>query len=911
MRGLIAAAVICLMAALPGAAGADDTIALLDFIGETVLDISFDGLDLPETEFLALVPVFRGFPLRVSDVREGIRNLYITGLYDGISVTGRSVEGGVEIKFHLTPKRWIKEVRFKGNLRLSNRTLSRRLDLSRAEELTAEQLEGNRQKIIDHYEYRGFREAEVAYMTEVDQDQKTDVIFDISEGPKSRITKVALSGDSGWSNIRLSSLIASMPGEMLDGRTLDRDVEKIVKKLKKGNYFYPEVQYSLKPDPGTRNGVLVTFDIQKGVKYALGVKLDSKDYDSRTFLKQVRKAYVEEPDQDEARKSSGEQVKERILNDGYPFGSLEWVERDLEPGTLGVDLVITTGWRAQFGTITIDGAESLSPEELQEALEFLGGDPFVRSVLNSGIDGLKKAYRDKGFLSTEVIVKPLLFNEEDQVRSVPVHLVVHEGDRTMIGDVRIGQSVYPEAETLEILDLHGGDPYVPERVVSGREALLDRLALDGYLYGAVSVKEPVATEDGFVNLEFDVESGPPVYLGSIIITGGKNVENRIVRLALGLERGDLLTMEKITEARRRVYRLGVHDTVDIQLMSQEIPAGTKDLVVEVTERKKRVVGFKVGYGSEDRLRGQVSYTNRNVVGMARSLTLGARASSIEQLLSVIYRHPYFLSRPIDLTAALSDLREERDSFSQDTQSISFRFNREITKKITGIAEYTFEGVDIFDIAPGVVLSPEDVGQTDIAAVILETLYETRDDILDPTKGILGQVTFGVASRYLGSEAEDYGIEASAHKYFPLSNSLVLATLIRGGVILPYGNSEQVIISKRFFLGGMNSVRGYDLDELGPKDDQGNPVGGNYMINLDAELRYPIYRWVKGVVFIDSGSVWLNEEPYTDSTLRASTGAGIRMTTPAGPLSLDYGYKLNPATEIESRWRIHFSIGHAF
>jgi outer membrane protein assembly factor BamA len=212
MRGILAVAVTCLMITVHAAAGADDVIPLLDFVGETVINISFDGLDLPECE--------------------GIRNLYRTGLYDRISVTGRSVEEGVEIRFHLTPKRWIKEVRFKGNLRLSNRSLSRRLDLSREEELTAVRLEENRQKIIDYYEHRGFRETQISYMTEVGPDQKTDVIFGISEGPRSRITQVRLTGDSGWSNFKLSSIIASMPGEMLDGRTLDRDVEKIVKKLK-------------------------------------------------------------------------------------------------------------------------------------------------------------------------------------------------------------------------------------------------------------------------------------------------------------------------------------------------------------------------------------------------------------------------------------------------------------------------------------------------------------------------------------------------------------------------------------------------------------------------------------------------------------------------------------------------------
>jgi len=110
------------------------------------------------------------------------------------------------------------------------------------------------------------------------------------------------------------------------------------------------------------------------------------------------------------------------------------------------------------------------------------------------------------------------------------------------------------------------------------------------------------------------------------------------------------------------------------------------------------------------------------------------------------------------------------------------------------------------------------------------------------------------------------------------------------------------------------VRGYQLDSLGPRDASGDPVGGNYLFNANLELRYPLYKTLRGVVFLDSGSIWLEKAVNPEDErfkLRSAAGAGLRWTSPIGPLSLDYGYKLNPAEGDVDRSRIHFSIGHAF
>jgi outer membrane protein assembly factor BamA len=177
--------------------------------------------------------------------------------------------------------------------------------------------------------------------------------------------------------------------------------------------------------------------------------------------------------------------------------------------------------------------------------------------------------------------------------------------------------------------------------------------------------------------------------------------------------------------------------------------------------------------------------------------------------------------------------------------------------------------------------------------------------------VLSNIRLEIASKALVSEAQFYKVEAGSRRYLSIGDNMIVAAILRLGVVKSYGDSDEVIISKRFFMGGLKSVRGYSLDDLGPKDSTGEPIGGNYMINFNTELRRPMYRSIKGVVFLDTGSLWLDQAPYNDTTLRVSAGLGLRWSSPIGPLSLDYGYKLNPATEEEEKSRIHVSIGHAF
>ena len=156
----------------------------------------------------------------------------------------------------------------------------------------------------------------------------------------------------------------------------------------------------------------------------------------------------------------------------------------------------------------------------------------------------------------------------------------------------------------------------------------------------------------------------------------------------------------------------------------------------------------------------------------------------------------------------------------------------------------------------------------------------------------------------------YKLAGQSSWYFPLFRRNTFAVSLRAGMIRPMRNTPEVPIQKRFFLGGRTTVRGFQEEDLGPKGVDGKPIGGDYMFNGNAELRVPIAYGFLVAGFFDAGSVWFQRDPTNGFDLRKSAGLGFRYVTPIGPVSFDYGWKLDRRPgETAGEW--HFTIGAVF
>jgi outer membrane protein assembly complex protein YaeT len=704
-----------------------------------------------------------------------------------------------------------------------------------------------------------------------------------------------------------------MPGTSLDGEDLDSDLKKVRDHLRGKMYLTPTLTYSVKPAGDFPGAVLVTFNVNKGHYFRLQVLLDDKK-EAEKRSKRMRSVFLKSATPEKAKLSMEKHVLDLYRRAGYPLTAIDLEDRVDETGTRVITFRIDRGLKTIISGLEVDGVQSFPEEKISSALGLTTGGPFVKSKMEEGMERLAQEYRQEGFLSTIFTRQPLNFVAREGFQDVLIHLTVKEGPRNVIKTLSVLGSPIEEKSTGELLGIKAGDPYVPEFMNTGRDTLLQELGRLGYLYASVKVEEPEIHPDETVDLVVTVKEGPRVRLGTVIVTGNESVDTKIIRMALDLNRGEVLTRDKLLKAQERIYDLKVMSSVDVQLADPQVPGVHKDLMVRVKERAKYVVGLRIGYGSEDKLRGEISVTNRNVKGMARSLSLRGQASDIERSTTLLYSHPWFQSLPIDMDLALIDLVEKRESYSRDSLSVGVQFVRALSERTELRLGYFFEGLRLFDVSPDAQLSADDEGRTDVAALVGEILHDGRDDFLDPWSGFLGDIILEYAARFLVSKTEYFKTEIAVRRYVTLRDSLVLAGLVRLGLVSAYGKTDEVIISKRFFLGGQNSVRGYQLDSLGPIEASGDPIGGNYMVNANLELRYPVYRTLRGVLFVDSGSVWLENaiNPEDEEfNLLASAGVGLRWSSPIGPLSLDYGYKLNPVEGDEERSRIHFSIGHAF
>lgn len=903
---------IVMISLLPETAFAERS-PLVRSAGRTILGLEVEGAQVSSGELRALVPFSEGSKLRPELVREGIVNFFRTGLYERVEVLLKESSGGVEVKYLLFPKRWLEKIEFEGNLYLDSRELLSKVDLRSSEEITVEKLVNNVERLEEYYKFRGFAGSEVAYRIEPGADNRTKVFFEIVEGNRGFISDVRLTGEAGISRTKLLSIISSMPGAGLDGEKLDSDIKRVRDHLRKKMYLTPVLTYSIEPAVDFPGAQLVIFNVDKGPYFRLQVLMNDKK-ESKIISKRMRSVFLKSTTPKKAKLSMEKHVLDKYRKAGYPFNTVNLEDQADDSGARVITIRIDRGLKAIIGDLRIEGVRFLSKERVNRLMGLVPGEPFVKTEMEEGIENLKLVYRREGFLSTVFTRRPLNFVAREGFQDVMIHLAVQEGPRNVIRSLKVVGSPIQEKRTRELIGIEARDPYVPEFINTGRDDLLQELGSMGYLYASATVEEPEIHPDDTVDLVLTVKEGPRVRLGAVIITGNESVETKIIRVALDLKRGEVLTRDNILKAQERIYKLKVMSSVDVQLADPQTPGGNKDLMVKVKERAKYVVGLRVGYGSEDKLRGEVSVTNRNFRGMARSLSLRGKASSIERSTTLLYIHPWFQSLHLDMALSLSDVFEKRESYSRDSLSVGIQFVRALSERTESRFGYIFEGLRLSDVSPDAQLSPDDEGKTDVAALLGEILYDARDDFLDPWSGVLGDITIEFAAKSLGTEAEYIKTEIAVRRYITLMDTMVLAGLLRLGRVTAYGQSEEVIISKRFFLGGQNSVRGYVLDSLGPRDASGDPIGGNYMFNANMELRYPLYRALRGAIFVDSGSVWLKSAVKPEDEkfhLRTAAGAGLRWTSPIGPLSLDFGYKLNPATDTEDISRIHFSIGHAF
>ncbi|PYR04559.1 MAG: hypothetical protein DMF99_31360 [Acidobacteria bacterium] len=527
---------------------------------------------------------------------------------------------------------------------------------------------------------------------------------------------------------------------------------------------------------------------------------------------------------------------------------------------------------------------------------------FDRSRFDADLKRIQAFYSDRGYPDARVTGFDVKLNDKQD--QVDITLTIAEGEPVKVAGIQyVGFDVIPADHLKQLqsqVPLKVGAPRDRQLVVTAHEMALNELKDHGYPYAKVATDEQKGASDKEAVLTFNANPGKLAHFASVEIVGNKTVSDHIIERELTFKQGDLYRRSIVQDSQRRLYGLELFQFANIEPVNPEAQPTEVPMKVTVAEGKHQRVNFGVGYGTEEKARVDAEYHHLNFLGGARSAGAHVRYSSLDRGIRLDFHQPYFY-RP---HFTLSGEGQDWYTFNRSSIAPDVLLDQTLRKDLISLG-----------------LDPT-TGQQNgtLNALSFDFQHSTADNVLNSHRGY--QLAFHTeqAGRIVPGSFSYYAVSADGRHYLPLSgNSLVLASRLQVGNIRPTANDQTNIpFSKRYFLGGATSIRGWGRYEVSPLSASGLPIGGDSMIAFSEELRAIISGNFGGVLFLDGGNVWLDSMGYSLRDLRYAVGPGLRYQTPIGPIRFDVGYQLNPIPGLlvngqpqSRRWRIHFSIGQAF
>ncbi len=417
-----------------------------------------------------------------------------------------------------------------------------------------------------------------------------------------------------------------------------------------------------------------------------------------------------------------------------------------------------------------------------------------------------------------------------------------------------------------------------------------------------------------IDVEMKINPGRKVYVGNIEILGNTRTRDNVIRREFRLREGDLFDSRKLKRTKQRINNLQFFDSVKIDTKRGDSPE-LIDMTTTVAERPTGAFTFGAGFSSVEKVIFNASISQNNLFGKGQQLNLTTSLSARRTNFNLGFTDPRILDSDITMGVDLFNTQSDFFSFDSETTGAGLRFGKNLSETDWLGIGYRYSVTEVSNVAPGNATTFLFNGRTTTSRIGPSWIRDTRDNFLNPTQGQRHVVRFALAGSVLGG-ADFYKTAYEGTWYKPLIGKLVFAFHTEVEMADGYGG-EDLPVFERFFLGGSNSLRGFTLRQVGPRDVNGNPVGGDQSLLFNFELQYPITKEFRVFTFYDRGNVYgegtnlLGTSRNFDLVeMRESVGGGIRFLSPFGPISLAYGIKLDRLPG-DSNAEFHFSAGNAF
>ncbi|HYN04069.1 MAG TPA: BamA/TamA family outer membrane protein [Vicinamibacteria bacterium] len=851
--------------------------------------------------FVGLVP---GRPLDREAVRRAVELMFATGRFEDVLVELRRPEGeaGVEVVFRPLLAPLLVAVRIEGDPVISPGSARSTARLRAGEPLWPSRLERAARDIALALARRGHLEAlvepEVARVP-----GGADAVFRVRAGPRVRVGRSRVEGAEAAAALRLDELARPRPAEVFRREKAESARDAMRRRLVGAGRWRAAVELRETYDPG--RGVMdVVFHVVPGP----GMSLETRGAElPRKLVSAVRDLVREGGATTDSLEAGAERVEVYLREQGHreavvrattePRGPGEAVVYDLRPGP-----------RASASIVELRDADPL----LLAGLRTRPGLPIDDVALQEDARLLVSRLEERGHF--EASVEPEV---PEGGGILAVVFLARPGPRATVRSLEVTGPPLPpsgDGKGPPELPLRADTPYRLLDVARSRETLVSAWRRAGHLDARVRPEVTLSEAQDEASVRLVVEPGPRTVVEHLVLAGLDHTRAITVEREMVLRPAEPFSFERVLESQRRLSGLGIFERVTIAELD---PGRTRlrDVVVSVQEAPRTTWSWGVGWSEQDRLRGSVAFTRRNLGGLGRTASVFARASFRGSRFLLNLREPWLFGRRLDSSATVFWEEQDRTSFDYNRKGSFVQTGRTLDSRTSLILRYVYQDTHIFNVEVPIEELDRQYRTYAVSGPSASVIFDTRDDPLEPKRGIFLSADVQLSLRALGGVSYLKGF-FQATSVRRLRSDLVFVLSARLGLAGSFGGEPPLLPQpERFFAGGDYGPRGFPVDGLGPKlvgtDGQLYPTGGNAVALGGAELRYNFSRAFQLASFLDNGNVFLETRNLTLSRLRWSAGLGLRYRTPIGPVRLDWGYILDPEPGDDGRSHLNFSIGYAF
>jgi outer membrane protein insertion porin family len=627
---------------------------------------------------------------------------------------------------------------------------------------------------------------------------------------------------------------------------------------------------------------------------------------------------------------TGSILNHHNLNDNVEKLRLLYAEKNYHDCSISFEIIplkhaqadvvftIKEGEKLYIEKISFEGNVYFSEKQLKKAIETAekgffsfftsSGDLNETEVQNDALR-IESLYKNNGFINAKVSDPEIVFEKE----YISVHLKIEEGDQYKIDRIKLsGDLIFPKEELMEMLKLKDGELYNREYMQSDMFAISDMYAEKGF--ANVRIRPAIDKDEKrhLISMKYVIEKGKPVYISRVNISGNLKTRDKVIRREIKVIEQDLYSKDNIEKSYNNLYRLDYFSAINVVPVKTE-KKNKMDLNVNVVEKETGQFSFGGGFSSEDGAFGMISVQENNLFGRGQTAKISAKIAKTTALFDIYFHEPYVMDTQVSAGANLYREEKEYQYYDKEAKGFTLMMGYTLFDYTKIGTEYNIENFEITNVQPDYTsMTSGNFLTSNIKPYIV---YDSRNHYFIPTEGWRHLFSVEYAGEVIGGDIDYTKYQLESSVWFPLFWKFTGGLHAEGGYIDDRTTDKINMDYMKYYLGGMNSLRGFDTFDIdGTRSGDKQVVGGEKYCQFNAEMTVPLtekYQLI-GVIFYDRGDVYRVSENIDLADQFSSAGLGMRWNSPLGPLRLEYGWVIEGKNVRKTGdGRFAFSIGGFF